>query len=57
MYLMVDFAVNHLASLGTDISDASLRSQSGGKLLFKQEKYFHPVCQIDYKSETSVQNW
>lgn len=54
---MVDFAVNHLASLGKDISDSALASQSNGKLLFKQQKFFHPQCDINYNSETSVQQW
>ncbi|KAI9634322.1 putative alpha-amylase AmyA [Dioszegia hungarica] len=55
MYLMVDIAVNHLASTDTDISDAALARKSDGKLLFQKESNFHPACGINWGNQESEQ--
>ncbi|KAI9634323.1 putative alpha-amylase AmyA [Dioszegia hungarica] len=55
MLLMVDLAVNHIASTNTDISDSALASKSDGKLLFKKESEYHPVCKINYDDKKSVE--
>lgn len=57
MYLMVDIAVNHLASTDTDISDAALARKSDGKLLFQKESNFHPACGINWGNQESEQKW
>lgn len=54
---MVDLAVNHIASTNTDISDSALASKSDGKLLFKKESEYHPVCKINYDDKKSVEQW
>jgi len=57
MFLMVDVAVNGLAATDTNISDEALAKKSGGKLLFKQEKNYHPACDINYGNQESEQKW
>lgn len=57
MLLMVDVAVNGLASTTRDISDASLASASNGTLLFKKETHYHPSCGIEWNNRTSEQQW
>jgi alpha-amylase len=57
MLLMVDVAINALASTTKDISDASLASASGGTLLFKKQADYHPSCNIQWNNHTSEQQW
>jgi alpha-amylase len=53
MYLMVDVALNHAASVTSDISNAALEKAAGGKLLFKKTEHYHPKCTMNYgPSET-----
>ena len=54
---MVDIAVNHLAATNTDISDSALSAKSDGKLLFTQQKDFHPACNIQWGNQQSEQTW
>lgn len=57
MYLMVDVAMNALASTQNDISDLALAAAEDGNLLFKHRDNYHPSCRIDYSDESSVQSW
>ncbi|KAJ6546233.1 putative alpha-amylase AmyA [Mycena vulgaris] len=52
MYLMVDLALNHLASRSSDISPDQLAADEG-PLLFKQTANFHPPCDIVWGDRTS----
>lgn len=53
MLLMVDMALNHLASTSTDISSATLASDAGGTLLFKDPADYHKPCGIQWGNHTS----
>jgi alpha-amylase len=55
MYLMVDVAVNHAASVSTDISNSALEKAAGGKLLFKKTENYHAPCPINYGSSETDQ--
>lgn len=57
MYLMVDIAVNHLAATDIDITNAALAAKSGGQLLFKEQRDFHPACDIQWGNQLSEQTW
>lgn len=57
MYLMVDIAINALASTDTDISDEALRRKSDGKLLFQHQADYHPACGINWGNQESEQKW
>lgn len=57
MYLMVDVAMNALASTQNDLSDSALASAEDGNLLFKHGDDYHSSCNIDYNDENSVHNW
>ena len=57
MYLMIDLAINDLASLSTDISDSQLASDDNGTLLFKDQSDYHPPCDIDWGNHTSEMDW
>lgn len=54
---MVDIAINALASTNKDISDATLASDNDGKLLFKQQTDYHPLCGIQWGNHTSEEQW
>ena len=57
MYLMVDIAINALASLSTNISDSALQSDDSGTLLFKQTANYHQSCNIDWGDHDSEMDW
>ncbi|KAJ7935184.1 putative alpha-amylase AmyA [Mycena leptocephala] len=52
MYLMVDVALNQLASTSSDISRAQLLADEG-PLLFQNTVNFHPPCDIVWGNRTS----
>ncbi|KAJ6491781.1 alpha-amylase AmyA [Mycena vitilis] len=52
MYLMVDVALNQLASVSSDISRAQLLADEG-PLLFQNTADFHPPCDIVWENRTS----
>jgi alpha-amylase len=57
MYLMVDVAINALASTQNDLSDSALASAEGGNLLFKHRDNYHQECNIDWGNGTSEEVW
>ena len=57
MYLMVDVAVNALASTQNDISDSALAGAEDGNLLFKHQDNYHSRCSIDYSDQSSIEKW
>lgn len=57
MLLMVDVAINAIASQPTDISDASLAQAEGGSLLFKHQANYHPKCTINWGNHDTEQRW
>jgi alpha-amylase len=56
MYLMVDVALNQLASTSSDISRAQLLADEG-PLLFQNTVNFHPPCDIVWGNRTSEAVW
>ncbi|KAJ6593404.1 alpha-amylase AmyA [Mycena capillaripes] len=52
MYLMVDVALNQLASTSSNISRAQLVADEG-PLLFQNTENFHPPCEIVWENRTS----
>lgn len=57
MYLMVDVAINALASTSNDLSDSALASAEGGNLLFKHQDNYHPACDITWGNSNSEETW
>ncbi|ORY30838.1 putative alpha-amylase AmyA [Naematelia encephala] len=55
MYLMVDIAINALASTQYVMTDAALATDGGGDLLFKKAGDYHPSCSINWGNHTSEQ--
>ncbi|KAK8844591.1 hypothetical protein IAR55_006438 [Kwoniella newhampshirensis] len=55
MYLMVDIAINGLASTSYSLDAATLASDDNGSLLFKDPADYHPRCGIDWGNHTSEQ--
>ena len=45
---MVDVAVNHAASVSSDISNSAFEKAAGGKLLFKKSENYHTPCPMNY---------
>jgi hypothetical protein len=57
MYLMVDIAINGLATRSSDASAASLAASNNDHLLFKDASDYHPKCDVDWGNHTSEMDW